>query len=514
MRRLIFTGTVICFILAFSNVIIAADIFDAAEQGFLDTVKTLIESNPQLINFSDEGGYTPLHKAAYNNQVEVLNYLITKGADLNAVSNSGSTPMHGAAFYGHAEAARALIENGAEIDTKNNGGYTPFLSACAGGKLNVATLLLENKADINAQTADGQTALHNALWNDNGNLVKLLIENGIDLSVPNQQGISPLYYAVAHRSKEIASLLIDKATDYSGIDDFQLTMLHYAAARGFDDLVRKLVVGGMDVNAECINGKTPLYYASLWGQNNIMDYLKENGAIEEPIQLSQFTGEYLGQKKPGKIPEVFAENALLTPFAPHGILVFSPDGNDMIWCHQAMPVQAMWYIKKENGVWQRPVIAPFTDPDLDYADGSPCFSQDGSRIYYHSHRPLTEGGERKEDLDIWYVEKTDDNWGVPANIGYPVNSENNDFGPAVGENGNLYFVASGYDDGFGESDIYFSRLTNGQYSKPINLGAAVNSESHELTPALAPDESYIIFASNRPNVFGQGLNLYVSWEDG
>lgn len=511
MRRLIFTGTVICFILAFSNVIIAADIFNAAEQGLLDTVKTLIESNPQLINISDEGGYTPLHKAAYNNQVEVVEYLISKGADLNAVSSSGSTPMHGAAFYGHPEAARVLIENGAEIDKKNNGGYTPFLGACAGGRLNLAALLLENKADINAQTADSNTALHNALWNDNGDLVKLLIENGIDLNIPDQQGISPVYFAVAHRSKEIASLLIDGATDFSGIDDFQLTMLHYAAARGFDDLVRKLVVDGLDINAKCINGKTPLYYASLWGQNNIMDYLKENGAKEEPTQLSQFTGEYLGQKKPGKIPEVFAENALLTPFAPHGTLVFSPDGNEMIWCHQAMPIQAMWYMTRDNGVWQRPVIAPFTDPELDYADGSPCFSQDGMRIYYHSHRPSVEGGEREEDSNIWYVEKTGGGWGKPINMRSPVNGEREEYGPFICESGNLYFIRAEYEDSFGASDVYVSELIDGKYSDPKNLGNSVNGQSHELTPAVAPDESYIIFASNRPFFFGQDLNLYVSY---
>lgn len=494
-----------------SSSVLAGDILGAAERGELDSVRALLESDPQLLNVIDQGGYTPLHKAAYNGHVEIVEYLISKGADLNARSNSGSTPLHGAAFHGHPEAVRTLIEKGAEIDIKNNGGYTPFLGACAGGRFDAASLLIEHGADINALTADSNSALQNALWNNNQDLVKILVEKGADVDRLNQQGISPLYFAVAYRDEEISDLLIDKGSRFDITNGYNMTMLHYSAALGRLNQAGILIDKGIDINARCINGKTALYYALLWRHDSIAEYLRSKGADEGASRVTQFTGEYLGQKRPGRTPEIFAENGFLTPFAPHGAIVFSPDGNELIWCHQAMPIQAMWYMKRENNIWQRPVIAPFTDPALDYADGKPCFSIDGTRIYYRSLRPLDSGGERKEDLDIWYVEKTGDGYSNPINIGAPINTENNETDPSIANSGNLYFIGSGYENNIGPEDIYVSEFVDGVYTQPRNLGVAVNSTHHEISPCISPDESYIIFASTRPNIFGGRLNLYATF---
>lgn len=511
-RRIILPVMSFIIYLSFSNAVLAGDILRAAERGELDSVKILLESDPQLLNITDQGGYTPLHKAAYNGHPEMVDYLISKGADLNVQSNSGSTPLHGAAFYGHPDAVRVLIEKGAEVDIKNLGGFTPFLSACAGGRVESASLLLEHGADINALTADSSSALLNALYNDNLDLVRLLVDKGADVDQLDRQGISPLYFAVAYRDNEISDLLLTKGTNYNIINEYNMTMLHYAAARGFLDQVRILFDKGIDINAKCINGKTALDFASIWARDSTVNFLISKGADRDASSSTGYSGEYLGQKRPGVIPEIFAENAFLTPFAPHGGIVFSPDGNELVWCHQAMPVQAMWYMKKVSNVWQLPKIAPFTDPALDYADGRPCFSADGKRIYYNSLRPLNAGGEPKEDLDIWYVERIGDGFGEPVNLGSPINTEHNDFNPTVSGNGNLYYVASDYDDTLGESDIYFSKLINGEFSNPVNLGPSVNSEFIEIDPTVAQDESYLIFASNRPNLFNRNFNLYASFK--
>lgn len=511
MKRFIcFTAFFIVYALL-SNSVLGGDILGAAERGELDSVRALLESDPQLLNVIDQGGYTPLHKAAYNGHVEIVEYLISKGADLNALSNSGSTPLHGAAFHGHPDAVRALIEKGAEIDIKNNGGYTPFLGACAGGRFDAASLLIEHGADINALTADSNSALQNALWNNNQDLVKILVEKGADVDRLNQQGVSPLYFAVAYRDEEISDLLLDMGSRFDITNGYNMTMLHYAAALGRLNQVKILIDKGIDIDARCINGKTVLYYALLWGHDSIAEYLRSKGADEGAGLISKFKGDYLGQKRPGRTPEIFAENGFLTPFAPHGAIVFSPDGNELFWCHQAMPIQAMWYMKREGDVWQQPVIAPFTDPALDYADGRPCFSVDGTRVYYRSLRPPDAGGERKEDLDIWYVGKTSDGYSNPINIGAPINTENNETDPSIANSGNLYFIGSGYENNIGLGDIYVSKFVIGEYTEPENLGAAVNSAHHEISPCISPDESYIIFSSDRPYP-GQGLNLFVSFK--
>ena len=224
------------------------------------------------------------------------------------------------------------------------------------------------------------------------------------------------------------------------------------------------------------------------------------------------TGEYFGQKRPGVQPEVFAKDVLLTPFAPHGSIAFAPDGREVFWCHHAMPIQAMWHMRLKDGIWSRPEFAPFTDPRTEYWDGGPSFDATGKRLFYYSHRPRETGGSKREDADLWYVTREGDQWSSPINLGAPINTDSRESDPSVSRDGSLYFVGADYEGGLGRSDIYVSALVNGRYTQPKNLGPAINSPEHELNPAIAPDGSYLVFASTRPGR-QQGLNLYVSFRD-
>lgn len=489
-----------------------SDIFTASEQGDLKTVEALLKDDPQLLNATDPGGYTPLHKAAYNNRLDILAYLISQGTDVNIATPGGSVPLHGAAYYGHTEAVRLLLQNGANPNAVNRGGYTPLLSACAANHREAALLLAENGADVNPPPGDGRTPLYFAVWNADTELARLFLERGADVNIPTEFGVSLPYFAIAFRSHEMGTTFLEKATDISGTDDFGTTMLHYAAARGFADQVRLLLDRGVDIDAVDSLEKTPLAYAQLWGYSDVINLLLSHGATDEQAEHPWLQGDYFGRPAPGKSPGELVGSQLRTPFSPHGRLALSPDGKQVLWCHQAMPIQAMWYSRQIDGVWQPPVIAPFTDPALDYADGAPCFSPDGSRVYYHTHRPHKNGAGRKEDLDIWYVERNGDGWGEPVPLGPAINTDNNESGPAVAPSGNIYFIRSGDDDAIGKGDIYVSELISGTYTTPRNLGPKVNSVDYELTPVVSSDESYLVFASDRPFLDRPVMQLYVSFK--
>jgi ankyrin repeat protein len=522
----------------------AQDIFELAEEGRLDEVRTFVSKDPQLVHTTDNRGYTPLHLATYNGQTEVAEFLLSAGAETDVQSASGSTPMHGAAYYGHPDALRVLIEHGAQVDIVNAGGFTPLMSACAAGHPEIATLLLangadanaegdgsqtaliqavqsgnaeltrlllEHGADANAQTTDSTTALFRALWRNDSALVSLLLDHQADVEIRTRDGISLLYFAVAYRGPEISDRMIEKGSDFAITNQLQMTMLHYAAARGFTNQVEMLLRKGADPDARCVNGKTPLYYASIWDHTEAMALLMDHGADATASQPDQFKGDYLGFEPPGRTPRIFAESRFLTPFTPHGALAFSPDGNDFLWCHHALPIQAMWRMTREGDTWSLPEIAPFTDPEAEYWDGSPSFSHDGSRLFFHSHHPVIEGGEPREDADIWYVEKDGEDWGSPIHVGSPVNTDKEEFEPTVSASGDLYYVGSNYDDGLGTSDIYAAELIDGEYTAPRNLGTAINTEYNELSPILARDDSYLLFVSNRPYLRRETLRLYVSF---
>ncbi|MCB2200016.1 hypothetical protein KQI63_11455 [bacterium] len=198
----------------------------------------------------------------------------------------------------------------------------------------------------------------------------------------------------------------------------------------------------------------------------------------------------------------------------------------------------------DDGMWSRPEVLPFNG---DYANADPTFSPGHERLYFASKRdPL---GSKKEDFDLWYVDRLEDEWGEPVPLtrlnssheevspfptldrtlyftsrrpagtgkydvyrarwdgsSYdepqlldpPVNTPLTEVDATLSQDGNLLFFAShGREDSHGKGDIYVCFKRKGAWSSPVNLGEPVNSEAMELCPKLAPDGRTLFFASTR-----------------
>ena len=132
--------------LAWSSLAFGGEIHQAARDGDLEKVKTLLNSNPDLVFSKDDSppgeGYTPLHRAVESGHTDVVELLLTHGADVNAKAGGESTPLHLAAGYGYKDVAKFLLTNKAEVNAMDNGGNTPLHLAAAGGHKDVAELLL------------------------------------------------------------------------------------------------------------------------------------------------------------------------------------------------------------------------------------------------------------------------------------------------------------------------------------------------------------------------------------
>ena len=225
----------------------------------------------------------------------------------------------------------------------------------------------------------------------------------------------------------------------------------------------------------------------------------------------KLTGPYLGQKPPGKIPELFALDIVTTEYHEHSSPVFSPDGNEVYWSVflNFWGPQVIVTMKQENGVWSRPQVAPFSGQ---YSDGNPSFSPDGQKIFYESRRPVKKNSKYTGETDIWVVERTESGWGETRHLGWEINSLKWERGPYVAKNGNLYF-SSMRDGGYGKADIYCSKLVDGSYAKPVNLGSKINTKGYESWPFVAPDESYIMFESHTGDIFISFSQEDGSWSD-
>ena len=230
------------------------------------------------------------------------------------------------------------------------------------------------------------------------------------------------------------------------------------------------------------------------------------GVLVAQDSLPEIKGPYLGQKPPGMIPAVFAPGIVSTEKGELNIII-SPDGNEIYFSRSrpSSPTAIMVMINKE-GKWHAPRVASFSGQ---YSDMDPSMSKDGTKIFFGSTRPT--GNVNAQGCDIWLVERLKPgNWSDPRNIGEPVNTPMNDNYPTLTKAGTIYYQSKGH-GGKGGLDIFRSELINGTYTKPENLGEAINSKYNDFDAFIATDESYLIFSSsNRPEGFGSG-DLYVSF---
>ena len=74
-------------------------------------------------------GFTPLIRAATNDNVEIIQLLLSRGASVGARCNSNWTPAHWSASYGKVNALMALVEAGADITKRTSEGWTPLILA-------------------------------------------------------------------------------------------------------------------------------------------------------------------------------------------------------------------------------------------------------------------------------------------------------------------------------------------------------------------------------------------------
>ena len=154
---------------------------------------------------------TMLQAAASHGQLEVIEYLIRKGANVN-LQNDGETRLLTAAYQGQSQVPEILIANGADINHKRFRGASALHEAVANvsgenlGKIAVVETLLSHGIDIEVADEDGHTALHCAALYGN-------LENGADVNARNNWGYNPLNSAASGGHLETAELLLDKGAE-------------------------------------------------------------------------------------------------------------------------------------------------------------------------------------------------------------------------------------------------------------------------------------------------------------
>jgi Tol biopolymer transport system component len=201
-------------------------------------------------------------------------------------------------------------------------------------------------------------------------------------------------------------------------------------------------------------------------------------------------------------PQVFAPGVISGPANDAGP-AFSSDGKTVYFFRSNGNDYFIMESQLTKAGWSTPAIAPFSGQ---WRDLEPALAPDGSYLIFASSRPIP-GSETPPDGswggqphpgkggNLWRVERKGKGWGEPVRLPDTVNRSFNIFSPTVAANGDLYFMeAAGEGLHF---RLFMSALKDGVYQTPVPLPFTAGQYGG-VDAAVAPDESYIVFSSNRP----------------
>jgi len=208
--------------------------FDCIRAGDLAAVQSQLDRDPSLVSVQNAAGVSAVLHSVYSGRREIQDLLLARGAVLqlhdaaavgnlarveellaqagasgHAFSPDGFPVLALAAVFGHLEIVRYLASLGADINavSTNGTGYTALTGAVAGGHLAIVEWLLRRGANPNYRYAVGYTPLLTAAANGHLEIVKLLVAHGADPLATTNDGKSAIALATERKHPEVATFL-------------------------------------------------------------------------------------------------------------------------------------------------------------------------------------------------------------------------------------------------------------------------------------------------------------------
>ncbi|MBX7108346.1 MAG: OmpA family protein [Chitinophagales bacterium] len=252
---------------------------------------------------------------------------------------------------------------------------------------------------------------------------------------------------------------------------------------------------------DAINTDAPEYLPSLTGDEKTIIFTRRPGngrSSNEDFFESHMVSEQWSHATPlTEINTAYNE----------GAQSITPDGNIIYFvvCDKPNGYGScdIYFTQKRGDEWSVPenVGAPVCSNAW---ETQPSIAADGKTLYFVSTRQGGKGGS-----DIWYsVKDKNGRWSVPQNAGDSVNTSFDEKTPFIHPDGKtLYFSSSGH-PGMGKDDIFFSRKNDdGRWGMPVNLGYPINTKNAENSFIVSLDGKHAYFASDRFKT-GRDMDLY------
>jgi outer membrane protein OmpA-like peptidoglycan-associated protein len=223
--------------------------------------------------------------------------------------------------------------------------------------------------------------------------------------------------------------------------------------------------------SKVVNFKQKQYFPVLTADEKQLFFTARNGDGDEDIYFSE--RQFESWSAPRSISD-----SINTKFN-EGTCTISADGRMLVFTscegRENFGSCDLYYSQKINGFWSEPKnLGPTINSK--YWDSQPSLSSDGRMLFFSSERPLGVG---RKDLYISYWSEID-GWQEAQNLGTTINTFGDEVSPFIHANSKTLFFASNIHQGMGGFDLFLSQKEGSNYSKPENLGYPINTEEDQL----------------------------------
>uniref|UniRef100_A0A3B4E6Z2 Ankyrin 1, erythrocytic a n=1 Tax=Pygocentrus nattereri TaxID=42514 RepID=A0A3B4E6Z2_PYGNA len=267
----------------------------AARNGHVRIIEILLEQGAP-IQAKTKNGLSPIHMAAQGDHMDCVRQLLQYNAEIDDITLDHLTPLHVAAHCGHHRMAKVLLDKGAKPNTRALNGFTPLHIACKKNHIRVMDLLLKHSASLEAVTESGLTPLHVASFMGHLNIVKILLQKGASPNASNVKVETPLHMASRAGHCEVAEFLLQNAAPVDAKAKDDQTPLHCAARMGHKELVKLLLEHKANPNSTTTAGHTPLHIAAREGHTQTARILLDMNAQQTKMTKKGFTPLHVAAK--------------------------------------------------------------------------------------------------------------------------------------------------------------------------------------------------------------------------
>jgi len=188
------------------------------------------------------------------------------------------TPLHYSAYYGNVSVFDYLLQKGADLNAQDQRGLAPVWFTVSGQRPAMLRKLIALGADLSNINPQGDNMLVRAIMTRNVELVQILLDNGFDPMQKNAHDLTPIEHATMMNSVEILNLLISKGADLRASSSPQFPLLHRAAISRGAETLHYLLDRGFETDEKDRNGRTPLILAVDFGNTEAARALILRGA--------------------------------------------------------------------------------------------------------------------------------------------------------------------------------------------------------------------------------------------